>query len=146
MATKTITDLTSAISSKDTYVLLIEDGKATMKITKAILLQECSKDGHTHRINEIETLNEALNSKMDNVDLSTVATSGNYGDLIDRPTIPTKISELENDLNHVSKAYVEELEQKVSSLETTILALEATVANLLEQMQQEQEPEQPEQE
>ena len=43
MANKTISDLTSSIDSKDSDVLLIEDGSTTMKITKGALLQECSK-------------------------------------------------------------------------------------------------------
>lgn len=97
MANKTISDLTSSIDSKDSDVLLIEDGSTTMKITKGTLLQECSKVGHEHLISDIDTLQEALDDKLDYVILATVATSGSYADLTDTPTIPTKVSELQND-------------------------------------------------
>lgn len=36
-------------------------------------------------------------NKMDNVTLAKVATSGSYNDLSNKPTIPTKVSELNND-------------------------------------------------
>lgn len=39
----------------------------------------------------------ALNLKANNSDLATVAKSGSYNDLIDKPTIPTKTSDLDND-------------------------------------------------
>ena len=38
--------------------------------------------------------------------LSTVATSGNYNDLTNKPTIPTKTSELSNDSDFVDSAFV----------------------------------------
>lgn len=38
----------------------------------------------------------ALNLKANNSDLATVAKSGSYNDLIDKPTIPTKTSDLDN--------------------------------------------------
>lgn len=46
-------------------------------------------------------------------DFKTVATTGSYNDLIDKPTIPTKVSELENDSNYltsVPEEYVTETE------------------------------------
>ena len=39
----------------------------------------------------------ALNAKANSADLANVATSGAYSDLIDLPTIPTKVSDLTND-------------------------------------------------
>ena len=36
------------------------------------------------------------------VDLADIATSGSYNDLADKPTIPSKVSELENDSNYLS--------------------------------------------
>lgn len=35
-----------------------------------------------------------LNKKANNQDLATVATSGSYNDLINKPAIPTKVSDL----------------------------------------------------
>ena len=113
MANKTISDLTFSIDSKDSDVLLIEDGSTTMKITKGALLQECSKEGHGHLISDIDTLQEALDDKLDYVILAPVATSGSYADLTDTPTIPTKVSELQNDNKYlvaVPSEYVTEQE------------------------------------
>lgn len=102
MANKTISDLTTAIIANDTDVLLIEDGEFTLKISVATLLQSCSKTGHTHGINEITTLQDALDGKLDYVELANVATSGSYADLSDTPTLPTKVSELENDNGYLT--------------------------------------------
>ena len=113
MANKTISDLTFSIDSKDSDVLLIEDGSTTMKITKGALLQECSREGHGHLISDIDTLQEALDDKLDYVILAPVATSGSYADLTDTPTIPTKVSELQNDNKYlvaVPSEYVTEEE------------------------------------
>ena len=92
MANKTISDLTTAIEVADSDVLLIEDGTVTMKVSKAVLLQECSKNGHGHEIGEINLLQETLDSKMDDIELANIATSGSYADLSDTPTIPTKVT------------------------------------------------------
>lgn len=102
MANKTISDLTTAIIANDTDVLLIEDGEFTLKISVATLLQNCSKTGHKHGINEINTLQDALDGKLDYVELADVATSGSYADLSDTPTLPTKVSELENDNGYLT--------------------------------------------
>lgn len=106
MANKTISDLTSSIDSKDSDVLLIEDGSTTMKITKGALLQECSKEGHTHVITDIESLQEQLDSMLEDIELADVAISGSYTDLIDTPNIPLSLSELENDMNYATQSYV----------------------------------------
>ena len=163
MANKTISDLTSSIDSKDSDVLLIEDGSTTMKITKGTLLQECSKVGHEHLISDIDTLQEALDDKLDYVILATVATSGSYADLTDTPTIPTKVSELQNDnkylvavpseyvtqdelnpqlqqksdINHIHKyeeiTGVPSIPSKVSELENDNEYVQQSIINQLEQ-------------
>ena len=46
--------------------------------------------------NQIDLQNE-LTIKVNRSELSRVATTGSYNDLLDKPTIPTKTSELEND-------------------------------------------------
>lgn len=45
-----------------------------------------------------------LSSKADSSNLSSVATSGSYNDLLNKPTIPTKTSDLTNDSNFVSSS------------------------------------------
>lgn len=113
MANKTISDLTTAIEVADSDNLLIENDTVTMKVSKAVLLQECSKNGHGHEIGEINLLQDALDGKMDDIELATVATSGSYADLSNTPKIPTKVSELQNDngyLTAVPSTYVTEEE------------------------------------
>ena len=46
-------------------------------------------------------INTELSAKADTGDLAAVATSGSYTDLTNKPTIPTKVSELQNDSGYV---------------------------------------------
>jgi hypothetical protein len=48
--------------------------------------------------------NTLLAAKANTADLATVATSGSYTDLSNKPTIPTKTSELTNDSNYVNSS------------------------------------------
>lgn len=50
----------------------------------------------------IASIEQQIAGKMDKVTLASVATSGDYNDLSNKPTIPTKNSQLENDSNFVS--------------------------------------------
>lgn len=54
----------------------------------------------------VEALNSAIGNKANKTDLATVATSGSYTDLTDKPTIPTKVSQLTNDSGYL-KSYTE---------------------------------------
>lgn len=49
-------------------------------------------------------LQTAISGKANTADLATVATSGDYDDLLDKPTIPTKTSDLQNDSGFLSTA------------------------------------------
>lgn len=51
-----------------------------------------------------ETNNQSMSYIKNKPELSVVATSGNYNDLIDKPTIPTKTSELTNDSNFLTES------------------------------------------
>lgn len=53
-----------------------------------------------------KVITTALNGKADLSDLATVATTGNYTDLINKPTIPTKTSDLTNDSGFITSAPV----------------------------------------
>lgn len=53
-------------------------------------------------------------------ELSAVAKSGSYNDLGDKPTIPTKTSELTNNSDFVTKTYVDSQLGDISSLLDTI--------------------------
>ena len=50
-------------------------------------------------------LKNALDSKANTSDLSSVATSGDYEDLTNTPTIPTKTSDLTNDSGFITSSY-----------------------------------------
>ena len=94
-------------------------------------------NGEDAKINGVNTLsiiqgNNILLTQSDNtltistVALSNVATSGNYQDLLNKPSIPTKVSELENDSNYASNS---ELENAINAEETRATAAEQANAN-----------------
>lgn len=53
-----------------------------------------------------EKIDDQLDLKADSADLSEVATSGSYTDLSNKPTIPTKTSDLTNDSGFITSAQV----------------------------------------
>lgn len=64
----------------------------------------------THLGDASKHLNQEEKTKIDN--LSNVASTGDYNDLINKPTIPSKVSELTNDVNFISGVSWEEIENK----------------------------------
>lgn len=60
-----------------------------------------------------DKINTELSSKADSSSLSAVATSGNYADLSNKPTIPTKTSELQNDSGFITSAQVPTIDDTV---------------------------------
>ena len=53
-----------------------------------------------------EKIDDQLDLKADSADLAAVATSGSYNDLSNKPTIPTKTSEIDNDSGFITSAQV----------------------------------------
>lgn len=95
------------------------------------------KDGKDAKINGVNSISivqgdNIVLTQNDNtltistVTLSNVATSGNYQDLLNKPSIPTKVSELENDSNYASNS---ELENAINAEETRATAAEQANAN-----------------
>ena len=98
---------------------------------------------------DTENLINLLNEKISENDLSSVALSGNYNDLSNKPLIPTKVSELENDKNYISEIKlsnnynVVEYNDKVSqyftpassgqTLDEAIHTVESNVATLVDE-------------
>ncbi len=58
----------------------------------------------TGDIEDQTDLKNALDAKANTSDLATVATSGDYDDLLDKPTIPSKTSDLNNDSGFITKS------------------------------------------
>ena len=54
-----------------------------------------------------DKVSELESDKVDKESLSDIAISGSYNDLKDKPAIPTKVSELENDANYIAEDVVE---------------------------------------
>ena len=95
---------------KDAYLFITQDGNSyKAKVTALsneiyVTTQQCNelllgyaKAQHNHLISEVEGLQQALDGKHPLTALASVATTGSYADLTDTPTIPTKVSELQND-------------------------------------------------
>lgn len=61
-------------------------------------------------------LNTALSTKADTSSLSTVATSGSYNDLLNKPTIPTKTSDLTNDSGYITSVPVNSVNGKTGTV------------------------------
>ena len=68
--------------------------------TQQTEINDNTKSDHTTwSSDKIDTL---LGTKADSSSLSTVATTGSYNDLSNKPTIPNKVSELQNDSGYVA--------------------------------------------
>ena len=60
------------------------------------------------------TISNQIGLKANSADLATVATSGSYNDLSDKPTIPTTTSQLTNDSNYVTTTEMTDAINKAS--------------------------------
>ena len=140
MANKTISDLREISTVSDNNVLVVETNDETFKVTKENLLKEVNtqlntksnvKHTHDEYVTESELNNKGyltehidISGKANISDLANVATSGDYNDLTNKPTIPTV---------DVNKSYVDtELSNKADKSEIPSLngyATEAFVTN-----------------
>ena len=78
----------------------------------------------TNTVNQ--AINNAVSSKVDISSISTVATSGDYKDLNNKPIIPSKTSELTNDSNYITSSAVD---TKISSAIASVYRVKGTVSN-----------------
>ena len=62
-----------------------------------------------------DKINTELSSKADSSSLASVATSGSYADLSNKPNIPTKTSELQNDSGFITSAQVPTIDDSTIS-------------------------------
>lgn len=132
MADKTISDLRELSTVSDNNVLVVETNDETFKVTKENLLKEVNtqlntksnvKHTHDEYVTESELNNKGyltehidISGKANISDLANVATSGDYNDLTNKPTIPTvptNVSSFTNDagyLTSIPSEYVTETE------------------------------------
>jgi hypothetical protein len=66
-----------------------------------------------------KVITTALNGKAESSSLSTVATSGSYNDLSNKPTIPSKISDLTNDSDFIETSSTTGLIKNDGTIDTT---------------------------
>ena len=64
-----------------------------------------------------DKISTELSTKADSSSLATVATTGSYTDLSNKPTIPTKTSELTNDSGFITSAQVPTIDDSVIALD-----------------------------
>ena len=93
--------ITTSKSGKTTTITIVDaDGTKTATILDGDDA-DCTWGNITGTLSDQTDLKNALDAKADVSSLATVATTGDYDDLIDKPTIPTKVSDLSNDLNFI---------------------------------------------
>lgn len=76
-----------------------------------------------------DKINTELSAKADSSSLASVATSGSYADLSNKPTIPTKTSELTNDSGFITSAQVPTIDDSTVS-STSVWSSNKTSAEL----------------
>lgn len=92
--------------NNDVYTILRGDFEIVSEITSNSTIVYSSVDwgNITGNIVDQADLQNALNAKVDTTSLAQVATTGNYVDLTNKPTIPTKTSQLTNNSGFVTSS------------------------------------------
>ena len=91
---------TSHASSNNTYGLGTTSNYGHVKTING-LTQSSHSDGTALSAYQGKLLKDAIDAKADASSLATVATTGDYDDLTDKPSIPNKISDLQNDSDFI---------------------------------------------
>lgn len=109
----TLSDFLTLNGENDSYSYTV--GFVSMVGTQMIITYESTTpskiDGKTYVDNQVSNLQTELAAKANSADLATVATSGSYTDLSNKPTIPivpTNISAFNNDASYVDDQYVDD--------------------------------------
>ncbi|MBQ3749796.1 MAG: hypothetical protein II865_00620 [Bacteroidales bacterium] len=79
------------------------------------------------QVNWNETNPASVTYILNKPSLATVATSGNYNDLLNKPTIPTNISQLNNDAGYLTGQDVTNLNNNVSNLSNSVNNLQSSI-------------------
>ena len=140
--TKTETNnlLAGKADSSDTYSKAQVDSKLSLKADKATTYTKTETDtllGYKANTSDVYTrsqtdtllnnkadksttytktqVDDALALKANTADLATVATTGDYDDLLNKPTIPTKTSDLTNDSGYITETAIDNILPVVSA-------------------------------
>lgn len=73
------------------------------------------KSGAAKMSTDISSLQTAVGKKANDTEISKVGKTGNYADLKGLPTLPEKVSDLNNDAGYVSKQYVDDAIENIPS-------------------------------
>ena len=84
----------------------LKDSAGTVFSPKVSTESVYLKGSSTNLDSKLSSMDNTISGKMDNVTLATVATSGSYTDLSNKPTIPTKTSQLTNDSGFVKNGSI----------------------------------------
>ena len=74
----------------------------------------------------------SLDAKADSSSLSTVATSGSYADLSNKPTIPSKISDLQNDSDFIETSSTAGLIKNDGTIDTNAYITNSALTNYIQ--------------
>ena len=111
------------ITGKDIDVDIVTSWESTLSDNKvpSEKLTETTLDTKVDKVTgKGLSTNDFTNSYKNTIDgLSTVATTGDYDDLTDKPTIPSKISDLTNDSDFIEKSSTNGLVKNDGSVDTT---------------------------
>ena len=78
-----------------------------------------------------DKIDTELGKKANTTDLATVATSGSYTDLSNTPTIPTKVSELQNDSGYITDSALTSYQTKTDN---TLATTDKTVVGAINEL------------
>jgi hypothetical protein len=143
---KTINVLEATLNTLENNFILFKNFIETNGIKKALEAEKAKKDSEGNVIKDfyasISHLRDSLSGyySKDEVD-SNYATkselfSKNYNDLTDKPTIPTKVSELENNSGYVTETAINEVKETVKTLGNKVDANENDIENKVTEINQ----------
>ena len=122
---------TSHASSNNTYGLGTTSNYGHVKTING-LTQSSHSDGTALSAYQGKLLKDAIDAKADASSLATVATTGDYDDLTDKPSIPNKISDLQNDSDFIVTSSVIGLIKNDGTVDTNTYLTSSALSNYIQ--------------